>query len=64
MHPANLLIMDEPTNHLDDDTKGALRRALQEFPGAVVLVSHEEGFYDDSWVDTYINVEDLRVKED
>ena len=64
MHPSNLLIMDEPTNHLDDDTKGALRRALQEFPGAVVLVSHEEGFYDDSWVDTYINVEDLRVKED
>lgn len=61
MQPANILIMDEPTNHLDDDTKDALRRGLQEFPGAVILVSHEDGFYDDSWVDTYINVEDLRV---
>lgn len=62
MQPSNLLIMDEPTNHLDDDTKAALRRALQSFPGAVVLVSHEDGFYDDSWVDTYINVEELRRK--
>lgn len=61
MQPSNILVMDEPTNHLDDDTKNALRRALQEFPGAVVLVSHEDGFYDDTWVDTYINVENLRV---
>ncbi|WP_262316928.1 ABC-F family ATP-binding cassette domain-containing protein [Lacticaseibacillus parakribbianus] len=58
--PSNILIMDEPTNHLDDDTKRALQDALRSYPGAVVLVSHETGFYDDSWVDTQINIENLR----
>lgn len=61
MQTTNMLIMDEPTNHLDDDTKAALRRALIEYPGAVILVSHEEGFYDDSWVDRRVNIADLRV---
>ena len=37
----NLLILDEPTNHLDLDMRHALTMALQEFEGAVVLVSHE-----------------------
>lgn len=59
LQPANILIMDEPTNHLDDDTKDALRHALQDYPGAVVMVSHETGFYDASWVDTVINIENL-----
>lgn len=62
MQPTNLLVMDEPTNHLDDDTKNALRQALIDFPGAVILVSHEEGFYDDSWVDTVVNVAAMRVE--
>ncbi|MFD1484936.1 ABC-F family ATP-binding cassette domain-containing protein [Lacticaseibacillus baoqingensis] len=60
LQPANILVMDEPTNHLDDDTKNALRAALIAYPGAVLLVSHETGFYDDSWVDTRINIENLR----
>ncbi|MCI2034120.1 MAG: ATP-binding cassette domain-containing protein [Lactobacillus sp.] len=60
LQPANILVMDEPTNHLDDDTKNALRAALIAYPGAVLLVSHETGFYDDAWVDTRINIENLR----
>ena len=46
MNQANWLIFDEPTNHLDVDAKAELKRAMKEFKGTIVLVSHEPEFYD------------------
>lgn len=43
----NILLLDEPTNHLDVDAKEELKRALKEYKGAIVLISHEREFYQD-----------------
>ena len=42
--PANLLILDEPTNHLDMEACDALLAALDNFEGAVIIVTHNEMF--------------------
>ncbi|WP_432821926.1 ABC-F family ATP-binding cassette domain-containing protein [Trichloromonas sp.] len=41
-----LLLLDEPTNHLDADTIAGLETMLQQYPGAVVLVTHDRYFLD------------------
>jgi ATP-binding cassette, subfamily F, member 3 len=43
---ANVLILDEPTNHLDLESREALEDALRDFPGSVLLVSHDRALLD------------------
>ena len=57
----NWLVLDEPTNHLDVDAKAELKRALIDFKGSVLLVSHEPEFYED-WVTSVWNIEDWTTK--
>ena len=42
--PAQLLLLDEPTNHLDLASTQAIESALAAFPGAMLVVSHDEAF--------------------
>jgi ATP-binding cassette subfamily F protein 3 len=58
----NLLLLDEPTNHLDLDMRQALELALQEFAGALVLVSHDRHLVG-ATCDTLWRVSDGRVVE-
>lgn len=46
LKPFNVLVMDEPTNHLDIQSKEILKRALQNFDGTLILVSHDREFLD------------------
>ncbi|MFC7062594.1 ABC-F family ATP-binding cassette domain-containing protein [Halobacillus seohaensis] len=57
----NLLVLDEPTNHLDVDAKAELKRALKDYKGSVLLISHEPEFYQDIVTDVW-NCEDWTTK--
>lgn len=57
----NWLLLDEPTNHLDVDAKAELKRALIDYPGTILLVSHDPSFYTDFVTDIW-NVEDWTTK--
>lgn len=62
LEPVNLLILDEPTNHLDMKTKDILKRALQDFDGTLILVSHDRDFLN-GLVEKVYEFGNKRIKE-
>jgi ABC transport system ATP-binding/permease protein len=52
--PANLVVLDEPTNDLDIDSLELLEQKLQEYPGTLLLVSHDRRFLDNVVTQTIV----------
>lgn len=62
LSPVNLLILDEPTNHLDMASKDVLKRAIREFDGTAIVVSHDRDFLD-GLVDKIYEFKNHRIRE-
>jgi len=61
--PSNLLVMDEPTNDLDVETLELLEELLGDYPGTLLLVSHDRDFLDNVVTSTLVMEGDGRVGE-
>ena len=61
--PANVLVLDEPTNDLDIESLELLEQAIQDFPGTLLLVSHDRAFVDNVVTQTLAPLGDGRWKE-
>jgi ATP-binding cassette subfamily F protein 3 len=62
LEPYNLLLMDEPTNHLDIRSKEILKKALIDYEGTVIMVSHDRDFMK-GICDRLFEFRDGKVKE-
>ncbi|MFT7012068.1 MAG: ATP-binding cassette subfamily F protein 3 [Flavobacteriales bacterium] len=62
LSPFNVLVMDEPTNHLDMASKKVLKKALKNFAGTLILVSHDRDFLQ-GLTDTVYGFKDKVIKE-
>ena len=61
--PANVLVLDEPTNDLDLETLELLEDELVEWPGTLLLVSHDRAFLDNVVTSTFVFEGDGQVQE-
>ena len=62
LQPINVLVMDEPTNHLDIQSKRVLKKALVDFKGTLIVVSHDRDFLQ-GLTDRVYEFRDKRIKE-
>jgi ATP-binding cassette subfamily F protein 3 len=60
--PFNVLIMDEPTNHLDIVSKNVLKKALKNYKGTLIIVSHDRDFLQ-GLTETVYGFKDKEIKE-
>jgi ATP-binding cassette subfamily F protein uup len=61
--PSNVLVLDEPTNDLDSDTLDLLEERLTEYPGTVMLISHDRAFLDNVVTSTIVFEGEGQVNE-
>ncbi len=61
--PANLLVMDEPTNDLDVETLELLEELISQYPGTLLLVSHDRTFLDNVVTSSLVITSEGRVEE-
>src|SRR5690606_5343180 len=61
--PSNLLVMDEPTNDLDVETLELLEELLGDYPGTLLLVSHDRDFLDNVVTSTIVMEGEGRIGE-
>lgn len=57
-----LLILDEITNNVDRETKEHILKVLNEYPGAIIVISHDQDFLQALTIDTYYSVENGTLK--
>jgi len=62
LEPVNFLLLDEPTNHLDSSSKAILKKAIKQYDGTVLLVSHDRDFLD-GLVDKIFEVSHTKIKQ-
>ena len=62
LKPVNLLILDEPTNHLDINSKEVLKKAIKDFKGTAIIVSHDRDFLN-GLVDKVYEFADGHIRE-
>ncbi len=62
LQPFNVLVMDEPTNHLDIASKNVLKKALLDFEGTLIVVSHDRDFLQNLTEKVY-EFKDHKIKE-
>jgi len=60
---ANFIILDEPTNHLDIPSREAIEEALANYPGTLLVISHDRYFLDNIGVERFLLIDQGKITE-